>query len=134
MTQPLKSESKFADSSDNPQLAEQGASVTAAAAATYAAPVVTAANPAAPTSYSAHSSGGTAVTSAGATDLDSTAAALATLVTEVTAYEVDIGQIIVDNAATLVELDDLADDVALIRTALNALIERLEAHGFIADN
>ena len=115
-------------------IGDQGASVTAAAAATYAAPAVTAANPTAPTAYAAHASGGTTVTSNAATDLDTTAAALATLVTEVTAYEVDIGQIIVDNAATLVELDDLADDVALLRTAVNALIDRMEAHGFVADN
>lgn len=37
---------------------------------------------AAPTSYSAHSSGATPVTSNAATDLDTTAAALATAVTE----------------------------------------------------
>jgi len=134
MAQPPVADSKLADSSDNPQIGERGASVTAAAAATYAAPAVTAANPTAPTAYSAHASGGTTVTSNAATDLDTTAAALATLVTEVTAYEVDISQIIVDNAATLVELDDLADDVALIRTALNDFIGRLEAHGLIADN
>ena len=40
---------------------------------------------AAPTSYTAHGAGGTAVTSAAATDLDTTAAALATAVTELTA-------------------------------------------------
>ena len=134
MAQPNAQNAKLADSSDNPQVAERGASVTAAAAATYAAPAVTAANPTAPTAYAAHASGGTTVTSNAATDLDTTAAALATLVTEVTAFEVDISQIIVDNAATLVELDDLADDVALLRTAVNALIERIEAHGLIADN
>ena len=134
MAQPSKSTSKLSDSVDNPQIGERGASVTAAAAATYAAPAVTAANPTAPTAYSAHASGAVAVVSNAGTDLDTTAAALATLVTEVTAYEVDIGQIIVDNAATLVELDDLADDVALIRTALNDMLDRLEAHGLIADN
>jgi hypothetical protein len=41
----------------------------------------------APTAYSAHASGAVTVTSNAATDLDTTAAALATLVTEVTAIE-----------------------------------------------
>lgn len=60
---------------------------------------------AAPTAYSAHASGATAVTSNAATDLDTTAAALATLVTEVTAYGVKI----------------------------NAILDVLEAHGLMAD-
>jgi len=58
----------------------------------------------APTAYSAHASGATAVTSNAATDLDTTAAALATLVTEVTAIE----------------------------NKLNALLAKLRTHGIIA--
>jgi len=59
---------------------------------------------AAPTAYTAHASGATAVTSNAATDLDTTAAALATLVTEVTAIE----------------------------DKLNALLAKLRTHGIIA--
>ena len=59
---------------------------------------------AAPTAYTAHASGAVAVTSNAATDLDTTAAALATLVTEVTAVE----------------------------NKLNALLAKLRTHGIIA--
>jgi len=45
------------------------------------------------TAYSAHASGGTPVTSAGATDLDSTAAAVATLRAEVAANVVLLNEI-----------------------------------------
>ena len=79
----------------------------------------TASNPTAPTAYSAHTSGSTPVTSNAATDLDTTAAALATLVTEVTTYETAISALIVD--------------VALMRTAINAILDVLEAHGLMAD-
>ena len=59
---------------------------------------------AAPTAYTAHASGAVNVTSNAATDLDTTAAALATLVTEVTAIE----------------------------NKLNALLAKLRTHGIIA--
>ena len=91
MTQPNKSDSQLADRSDNPQIAARGASVTAAAAIT---------------AYVAHASGAVAVVSNAGTDLDTTAAALATLENEVT----------------------------LMQVAVNAIIERLEAHGLVADN
>jgi hypothetical protein len=52
--------------------------------------------------------------------LTTTADALEALRDEVVTYEVAISALIVD--------------VDLIRTALNALIERVEAHGLIADN
>ena len=50
-------------------------------------PVAAEADVAAPSAYSAHAAGAVAVTSNAATDLDTTAAAVATLVTEVTAIE-----------------------------------------------
>lgn len=57
------------------------------------------------TAYTAHASGAVAVTSNAATDLDTTAAALATLVTE----------------------------VATMRTKLNSVLAALESHGLTAD-
>ena len=131
MAQPSKENSQLADALGNPMIAGRGASVTAAAGATYSAPAVTASNPSAPTNDDAVTNMTDPVTK---TEGEAVSAALSTLEDEVTAYEVDIGEIIVDNAATLVELDDLADDVALIRTGLNDLIGRLEAHGLLADN
>jgi hypothetical protein len=91
MAQPNASEAKLADSTDNPQIGEQGAAITAS-------PAIAA--------YSAHASGAVAVTSNGATDLDTTAAAL----------------------------EALRDEVALITTAVNACVSALEAQGLIADN
>lgn len=82
------------------------------------AAAATASNPAAPTAYSAHTSGATPVTSNAATDLDTTAAALATLVTEVTTYETAISALIVD--------------VAALRTTVNNLLAKLRTHGIIA--
>ncbi|KKL11622.1 hypothetical protein LCGC14_2543980, partial [marine sediment metagenome] len=124
MTQGPKSEAKLSDKVGEGQIGERGASITAAAATTYAAPSVTASNPTAPTDY-------VAVTdmSAEITDLQGEAmsAALQVLRDEVAAYETDISQIIVDNAATLVELDDLNDTVVLAITAANAVLSRLEA-------
>jgi hypothetical protein len=58
------------------------------------------------TAYTAHATGAVAVLSEAATDLDTTAAALKAL----------------------------RDEVALIATAVDALISALEAQGFIADN
>lgn len=72
---------------------------------------MTAVNPAAPTAYTAHAAGAVAVTSAAATDLDTTAAALKTLRDEVATYEIAISALIVDVTA----LDTLLTE---IRTAL----------------
>ena len=60
----------------------------------------------APTAYSAHASGATAVTSNAATDLDTTAAALATL----------------------------RGEVATLTTKFNAVLASLEAAGFMASS
>lgn len=92
--------------------------ITAQQAAVADASAATATNPAAPTAYTAHSSGAVAVTSNAATDLDTTAAALQTLVSEVTTYEIAISALIVD--------------VASIRTQLNAALQELRDHGIIA--
>jgi len=132
MTQlsPVK-KSKLADSAGVPQIGDRGAAITAAAATTYAAPSVTAANPAAPAAYSAVTNMTEPVAKA---EGETLSAALEALRDEVALYELQISAIIVDNAATLVELDDLNDTVVLLIVALNAAVERLEAHGLIANN
>ena len=142
MAQPAKGNSAFADSNDIPILGDQGALVTAAAAATHAAPAVT-------VETLTENSSGTpdttiadvvnAVTARGGDGMDGTQEGevnvLFGLCDDNFADLADQqSKIRVDNAATLVELDDLADDVALLRTAVNDLIDRMEAHGFIADN
>lgn len=140
MTQPNKSDSQFADRSDNPQLAARGASVTAAAAATHSAPSVTVETL---TENSNDSTPDTTIADCRTPISDSSGDSVKA--TDVNALTVLIdsnfadladqqSKLRVDNAATLVELDDLSDDVNLMRTALNALIERMEAHGLIADN
>ena len=114
MTQPTKSESQLADRNDNPMVSNRGAAVTAAASAT-------AVNPTAPTDIPAIATGSAiTITTNDAADLTTTSAALAVLENEVATYETAISALIVD--------------VDLIRVALNALIERVEAHGLIADN
>ncbi len=125
MTQPSKGESQFADRSDNPMISARGASVTAAAAATYAAPSATAV--AVTDALDGATFTGTALTTSSTPTVDELEAGLGSLGLIANACRTDI-------LATNVELDDLGDDVALIRTALNALIERVEAHGLIADN
>ena len=125
MTQPNKSRSQLADSSDNPMIEDQGAAVTAAAVATYGAPAVT--QVAVTDSLDGATFTGTALLTSTTPTVDELEAIAGMLGLAVNAAGTDI-------AATNVELDDLADDVALIRTALNALIERIEAHGLIADN
>lgn len=72
---------------------------------------MTAVNPTAPTAYTAHASGTVTVTSAAATDLNTTAAALKTLRDEVETYETAISALVADVAA----LDTL---LTAIRTAL----------------
>lgn len=79
---------------------------------------------AAPTAYSAHASGAVAVTSNAATDLDTTAAALATLVTEVTAYENELSDVVTDIAALKTAID-------ANKTAIDALIDAMQATGLM---
>lgn len=90
MANPTKHDSLMADGIGNALFGDQQALVTDAAAIT---------------AYTAHASGAVAVTSNGATDLDTTAAALKTL----------------------------RDECALMRTAVNACLDVLEAHGLMAD-
>lgn len=130
MTQPSKESSKLADSSDNPQIGERGAAVTAVAAATVAAVSYTATNPTAPTDFVAADISASYVEA----EVQAVADGVDTLEDEVTAIEVIVSQIVVDDLAQDVAIDALAVDVALIRTAVNALIERIEAQGLIADN
>ncbi len=143
MAQPSKSTAKLADATDNPQIGDRGSAVTAAAAATYAAPSVTVETL---TENSGQGTPNTTIVDVTGGVTDNSGSGLdAGAKTEIDALFVlcddnfaDLAdqqsKLRVDNAATLVEVDDLADDVALIRTALNALIDRLEAHGLIADN
>ncbi len=71
-----------------------------------------------PATYTPHIAGATAVTSNAATDLDTTAAALATLQGEVAAYETAISALIAD--------------VAVIRVQTNDLLAKVRTHGIIA--
>ena len=146
MAQPQKGRSQLADTDSNPQIGDRGASVTAAAAATYTAPSVTVTAPAitqaaVTDSLDGATFTGTALTTSTTPTVDELETAFGVIGLQLNAAGTDIAdnnatidQLIVDDAAILVELDNLADDVALIRTALNALIDRLEAHGLIADN
>jgi hypothetical protein len=77
----------------------------------------TATNPAAPTDFTAPSTGATPVTSNATDDLNLVAIGLQVLVDEVTTYEVAISALIVD--------------VADIRTKLNTLLAELRTHGLI---
>ena len=83
-----KANSQMADKSGDPLFGDRQANVADVAAVA---------------AYSAHSSGATAVVSAGATDLDTTAAAL----------------------------EALRDEVAAIRTTINAALDVLEEHGLM---
>ena len=152
MAQPLKENSQLADSSGNPMIAGRGASVLAAAAATYGAPAVTASATGALTAvdinftWTANVPGitnGAATIDDGNTVGDDNDAGGGLSVLEdqfiklradIVATNVEVDALVVDDATNLVELDDLADDVALIRTGLNDLIGRIEAHGLLADN
>lgn len=78
----------------------------------------TATNPTAPTAFTAPIAGAVQVTSNAATDLTTTAAALATLVTEVGTYETAISALIVD--------------VADLRTKVNSILAKIRTHGLIA--
>jgi hypothetical protein len=90
MANPANSAGLLADRNGKPIITTQSSNVADAAA---------------PTAYSAHSSGSTPVTSNAATDLDTTAAALETL----------------------------RDEVAALTTAFNSVKDILEAHGLMAD-
>ena len=107
---------------------------------------LTASAPAAITDYTAHASGGTTVTSAGATDLDSTAAALALLVDEVTALTAVVDDVVTDLgvqnqndsdlAQKVIELVALAavqqDNMKELTTKVEAILVALRAYGVIA--
>jgi len=82
---------------------------------THSAP--TAVNPAAVTEYTPHASGVTAVTSNAGTDLDTTAAALNTLVDECQVLETELSAAIVD--------------IANVKQVVNSLIDDLQALGLV---
>ena len=111
------------------------------------------------TNYSAHSSGGTTVTSNAATDLDTTAAALATLENECTAAFGVVNQNVSDLAQKIIEivtlfgttqnnfkevttqLGKIKTDTAALKTAVDAnntaidsIIDALEANDITADS
>lgn len=81
--------------------------------------------PAAITEYTAHASGSTPVTSAAATDLDTTAAALATAVSELTALRAKVNTLVSDVST---QNDNDAKQAELI----NELRAALVAKGLIA--
>lgn len=107
---------------------------------------LTATAPAAITEYTAHAAGGVAVTSAGATDLDSTAAALNTLVDEVQALQLTVAACVTDltvqnqNDSDLgqkvIELVTLAatqqDNLKEATTKIEAILVALRAAGILA--
>ena len=70
----------------------------------------TAADPGAVTDYTAHVSGGVTVTSNAATDLDTTAAALALLENEVTAMRAEVVKLRADGLNTSEQVNSLIDD------------------------
>lgn len=84
------------------------------------------------TAYSAHSSGGTTVTSNAATDLDTTAAALATLVAEVTTMRTDIAtqnQNDSDIAQKVIEL--VARDAVVSQNISDITQKLIEIHNLL---
>lgn len=92
----------------------QGATLTqtySTANATVANPIAT--NPSPPAGYTAHASGATAVTSNAATDLDTTAAALQALTGAVTAYEVQISNLVLDMASVKQNLNSVIDELQI---------------------
>lgn len=81
---------------------------------------LTATAPAATTAYTAHASGAVAVTSNAATDLDTTAAALATLVLEVAALEAVIAALVTDVTVQNQNDSDMAQKINEILASLVA--------------
>lgn len=84
------------------------------ASASQAAVVQGSANTTATTAYTAHASGAVAVTSNGATDLDTTAAALKVLRDEVAAYELEISNLVVDVAALTTLTNQLRSELVTL--------------------
>jgi len=82
--------------------------------ASQAAVTQTSANTTATAAYSAHASGAVAVTSNAATDLDTTAAALAALRDEVAAYELEISNLVVDVAALTTLANQLRSELVTL--------------------
>lgn len=78
---------------------------------------LTATTPAAITNYTAHTSGSTPVTSNAATDLDTTAAALATLENEVTALRATVAACVTDLTVQNQNDSDLAQKILELVTA-----------------
>lgn len=79
---------------------------------------LTATAPSAITNYTAHAAGAVTVTSNAATDLDTTAAALATLENEVTALRVVVAACVTDLATQNQNDSDLAQKINELRTAM----------------
>lgn len=127
-----KDDGSYVDADD---VAVQGAAVANAAALTATAPAsATATNPTAPAAYSAHAAGSVPVTSNAATDLDTTAAALAALRAEVATYETAISALVVDSADLRTKLAAVVVDLAAIRTAHQNLLGELELSGALTAN
>ena len=94
-----------------------------------AAAAATATNPAAVTEYTAHAAGATAVTSNAATDLDTTAAALNTLVDECQVLEIALSAVIVDVADIRTNFNLLRTTVADLKQLVNSVIDDLQVLG-----
>lgn len=81
---------------------------------------LTATSPAAITAYTAHAAGAVPVTSNAATDLDTTAAGLATAVSELTALRATVDTVVTDLTTSNQNVSDLAAKVNAILAALVA--------------
>ena len=79
---------------------------------------LTAANPAAVTEYTPHIAGATTVTSNAATDLDTTAAALNTLVDECQVLETEVSALVVDMANVKQNVNAIIDDLQTLGLVL----------------
>jgi len=93
------------------------------------AAAATAANPAAVTEYTPHASGATAVTSNAGTDLDTTAAALNTLVDECQVLETELSAVIVDVADIRTNFNLLRAAVGDLKQLVNSVIDDLQGIG-----
>src|SRR3990167_5040028 len=93
------------------------------------AAAATAINPAAVTEYTAHAAGATAVTSNAGTDLDTTAAALNTLVDECKVLETELSAVIVDVASVRTQFNLLRTTVGDVKQLVNSVIDDLQALG-----
>ncbi len=95
------------------------------------AAALTATNPTAITEYTPHASGGTTVTSNGATDLDTTAAALNTLVDECQALEIIVSADIADMVTQKAIIDAVIVDLADLKQLVNSIIDDLQEKGLV---